>query len=144
MIVTFCGHSSGYDENETRALLDKQIESLIADGADTFYLGGYGQFDQLAAKAVFEAKKSHPEIRSILVIPYLNQEYDTHLYDETLYPPIEKALLRFAISKRNKWMVSEADVIISGVKHDWGGAAKTIKTVQRQKKVIISLFQTVG
>jgi len=140
MIVSFCGHSSGYNEKETSLLLAEVIEKLIQEGADTFYLGGYGQFDSLAAHAVREAKKAHPGIKSILVIPYLDREYFTDLYDETLFPPIENALPKFAISARNKWMVEVSDVVVSGVKHDWGGAWSTEKTAKQKKKRIISLF----
>jgi len=56
-----------------------------------------------------------------------------------VYPPIENALPRFAISKRNEWMVEQADVVVSGVDHDWGGAATTLQYAQRKKKRIISV-----
>lgn len=74
-----------------------------------------------------------------MVIPYLNRDYNKKMYDESLYPPIEESLPRFAISKRNEWMVEQADVVVSGVDHDWGGAYTTLKYAKRKKKRIISV-----
>ena len=140
MSVTFCGHSDGYWNPEVvTARLHSVIRDLIAEGANTFYLGGYGRFDGLAAETVRDLKSEFPYIRSILVIPYLNREYSKTLYDESLFPPIEEALPKFAISKRNEWMVEQADVVVSGVDHDWGGAYTTLKYAKRKKKRIISV-----
>ena len=63
MTVTFCGHSEIYQANEVKHWLISTIEPLIADGADTFYLGGYGAFDSLAAAVLRELKKSYPHIQ---------------------------------------------------------------------------------
>ena len=88
---------------------------------------------------VHDLKKTYPNIRSVLVIPYLNRDYDTFLYDETLYPPLEGVPLKFAISRRNEWMVDHADVVISYVTHDWGGAYQTYQYALKKKKRIIRL-----
>ena len=142
MIVTFCGHKNGYQQTDVSALIRTVLRDLIAEGADTFYLGGYGSFDSIAAAAVRDLKKEFPAIHSILVIPYLDREYNKELYDGSLYPPLEGVPLRFAISKRNEWMIDQADVVVSGVDHDWGGAATTLKYAQRKKKRIISVVNT--
>ena len=139
MIVTFCGHSTVSNSAAVAASLKSVIEELIAEGATEFYLGGYGEFDSLAARAVRDAKKMHPEIRSTLVIPYMDRDFNTDFYDESVYPPLESVPRRFAISKRNEWMVDQSDIVVSGVTHDWGGAATTLKYATRKKKRIISV-----
>lgn len=70
MIVTFCGHSTIYHQEEVSKRLDRIIESLIEEGATQFLLGGYGQFDMLAARSVAKSKLYRPDLESILVIPY--------------------------------------------------------------------------
>lgn len=140
MLVTFCGHSSVSNASIVASALASAIEELIAEGADNFYLGGYGEFDLIAARVVREAKASHLEIRSTLVIPYIDRDFDPSLYDASVYPPLEAVPLRFAISKRNEWMIDKADVVVSGVTHEWGGAAKTLKYAQRKKKRIIHVL----
>ena len=52
MTVTFCGHRRCPDSSELRAWLSGCIEELITEGADTFYLGGYGDYDRIAASVV--------------------------------------------------------------------------------------------
>ena len=136
MTVTFYGHSTIYKTEGFSKWLDMILPSFIEGGAVTFYLGGYGAFDGLAASALRKQKKTYPHIELILVLAYLNRDIDASRYDDTTYPPLEKVPLRYAIVKRNEWMVRQSDVVISGVTHSWGGAAKTLEFAQRKKKVI--------
>jgi uncharacterized phage-like protein YoqJ len=127
MIITFCGHKDVYEKDGTlSAKLIKALEQLISEGADQFFLGGYGSFDTLAAKTVNELKKQHPEIHSTLVLPYLDRTFNKDMYDDSTYPPLEEVPRRYAISRRNEWMVDQADVVVAYVDHGWGGAAKTL------------------
>lgn len=144
MIVTFCGHGKLMYDEETENRLKDEIERLINGGADTFYLGGYGRFDALASGVLTELKERHPEIKRILVIPYLNREYYLKNYDETLYPPLESVPPKFCISKRNEWMAKNADVVICFIKFTFGGAYKTYKYAKIHKKSIINLFDKRG
>lgn len=138
MTVTFCGHSKLYNQSsEFSKWLDLILPSLIEGGADTFYLGGYGDFDSLAAAAVRRQKATYPHIEAVLVLAYLNQEVDATRYDNTTYPPLENVPPRYAIVRRNEWMVRESSVVISGVTHGWGGAAKTLDYARRKQKVIV-------
>jgi len=139
MLVTFCGHSQVSDHASVSAALRRVIAELIAEGADEFFLGGYGEFDSLAAAAVRDAKKSNPRIRSTLVIPYMDRDYDPAYYDASVYPPLETVPRRYAISHRNKWMVDQADVLVAYVTHSWGGAATTLKHAERKSKRIIKI-----
>ena len=136
MTITFCGHRQVNDQNKLSNWLDMILPALIEGGATTFYLGGYGDLDRLAAAAVKRQKTAYPHIESVLVLPYLNRKFDTTSYDSTTYPPLEKVPPRYAIVKRNQWMVSESDVVISGVIHSWGGAAKTLDFARSKEKVI--------
>ncbi len=139
MTVTFCGHSDiFYDENIKRVLYNK-LEELITFGAKKFLLGGYGNFDILAAEAVNKLKEKYPYIESILVIPYLNRDYSTKLYDCTLYPPIETIPKKLAIIKRNAWMIENCDILVAYVRREYGGAAKTLSFAEKNGKIIFRL-----
>lgn len=139
MIVTFCGHGKYVYSEKVKNKLKTEVEKLINQGADLFYLGGYGRFDGLATQVVTELKKIYPHIKRILVIPYLNRDYYTQNYDETLYPPLENVPMRFCISKRNEWMVKNSQVLVCFIENTFGGAYKTYKYAQRCKKTIINL-----
>lgn len=137
MIVTFCGHREVREPEKVRKWLCETVEGLILEGADCFYLGGYGQFDSMAAGVVRELKMKYQQIRSVLVLPYLDKEYDASGYDESLYPPLENVPRRYAISKRNEYMVDNADIVIAYVVFGFGGARKTLRYAEKKRKRII-------
>ncbi len=139
MIITFCGHSKLIEQNTIRAHLTRELRTLLEQGNHKFYLGGYGDFDLLAAKALYELKQEYPETESILILPYLDRKVDASLYDSTIYPPLENVPKRYAISRRNKWMVEQADMVIACVDHDWGGASKTLEYAVKKGLRIINL-----
>lgn len=103
MTVTFCGHSELHKQTEAYTKwLDQILPSLIEGGADRFYLGGYGDFDRIAAAAVRRQKATYPDIEAVLVLAYLDREIDVTSYDESTYPPLEDVPRRYAIVRRNE------------------------------------------
>lgn len=136
MIVTFCGHREINLKEDVRLWLYEKVEKLIQAGANTFALGGYGEYDQMAASVVWELKQKYPKIKSILVLPYANKLIDTNLYDGTLYPDMTGVSKQYAIIYRNHWMVDWADVVVSYVEHEWGGAYKTLIYAKSKNKII--------
>ena len=137
MIVTFCGHSRIYDPAPVAEWLRETLRLLIEQGADTFYHGGYGDFDRLAASVVWSLKDAHPSLSSVLVQPYLDRTIPGLPCDSTLYPPLERVPRRFAILRRNEWMVLHSDAVVAYVTHGWGGAAKTLSFAERKKRRVI-------
>ena len=137
MIVAFCGHNDVANPDDVRRWLEHTVGDLIQRGATTFYLGGYGGFDRLAASVLHNISASNPSVESILVLPYLNREAEDDLYDGTIYPPLENVPKRLAIIKRNEWMVDHADVIVAYVLHDWGGASAMLQYAIRKGKEVI-------
>ena len=135
--VTFCGHSKipSADLHSLTEKLTFEIEKLIKCGAKEFLLGGYGSYDILCAKTVKKLKLKYPDIKSVLVIPYIDRPYDKDLYDFSEYPPIENTPKRFAISKRNEYMVQKSDAIVAYVTHNYGGAATTYSYAQKRKHI---------
>lgn len=137
MRITFCGHKEVWDREPVERWLKQVCAELISQGANEFFLGGYGHFDYMCASVLRELKKIHPQIRLILVLPYLNSTMITDGYDETVYPPLETVPPRFAIVRRNEWMVRESDGVVAYVMRGFGGAAKTLEYARRKKKTII-------
>ena len=88
MKVTFCGHRDVINREAVEEWLRSVCVDLIINGADEFYLGGYGNFDHMCAAVIRELKRANPHIRLVLVLPYLNSSMLTVGYDETVYPPL--------------------------------------------------------
>ena len=141
MIITFCGHRELYDNEAARTWLEMVTENLIVNGAETFYLGGYGAFDRLAASVLAEQKKRYPHIELVLILPYLNRRKDISPCDSSLYPPLESVPKKFAIVQRNRWMVEQADYVIAMVERKEGGAYATLQYAKKKKKKIINLAE---
>lgn len=73
MIVTFCGHAQLSQNSGVEKWLYAETEKLIEEGAASFYLGGYGDFDSLAASVLKSQKRQHSQIQRILVLAYTNR-----------------------------------------------------------------------
>ena len=91
-----------------------------------------------------ELKTDFPDIELLFITPYLDNNYSKlqlakYYYDDIIFPPIESVPRKFAILKRNEWMVDSADLVIAYVKYSWGGAAKTLEYSKRKKVPIINI-----
>ena len=53
-------------------------------------------------------------------------------FDDNLYSEIEKVPPKFAIIKRNEWMIDKSDFLIAYVEHNWGGAYRTLECAKRK------------
>ena len=147
MIITFCGHSNFKskqdDENRLSILLEKISNGQQVD----FYLGGYGKFDGFAKDCAKAFKKKHEDARLFFVTPYLNKwlddrrDYFEMEYDGIIYPEIESVPLKFAISKRNEWMVRQADHVIGYVQTHCGGAYSTLLYAHKHQKPYTNLYE---
>lgn len=142
MTCCFFGHkdapSSIYDK------LEEAIKKLIVeDKVSSFLLGNQGQFDALALTAIRELKEMYPHITYKVVLAYMpgaKEEWSAYDPMETLYPEgLESVHPRFAISWRNKWMVQEADVVVTYITHSWGGAAQFAELAERKHKRVINI-----
>ena len=147
MIITFIGHADVIISEKTKKEIKNYLTNVILDRDDIlFYCGGYGCFDSFCAALCQELKQINRFIKVVFITPYITLEYQKRIkdviesgnYDYSLYPPIEKTPYRFAISKRNEWMINESDLIVAYVKRTYGGAYKSILYARRKKKQIMN------
>ena len=143
--VAFFGHRSFTDFG----LLDDKLYTLLKDLIRTrsyveLYVGREGEFDIYASTVIKRVQnglgKSNNEF--ICVLPYSKKdmEYYEEYYDRVMIPEvIGKAHPKGAITKRNRWMVDQADLIICYVEREEGGAYSALKYAKRLNKLIINL-----
>lgn len=146
MEVTFCGHSKFYYEETLKDEIFNTLEMELMNYNDiNFYLGANGEFDKIALQACLMYKQKHNKVKLYFVTPYLNDVYLKNRkeiinnFDEVIYPELEKVHKRYAIIKRNYWLVNKCDLIISFVKYPWGGASKMLEYAVKKNKKIINL-----
>lgn len=76
----------------------------------------------------------------LLNMPAEKEECNPYEFGETMLPEgIENVHPRYAISKRNDWMVNESDIVLCYIKHSWGGAAKYVEKAKHKGRIIINL-----
>lgn len=146
MIITFFGHSDYMEDAKDKENLLDILQSLTDGKSVDFYLGGYGGFDNFALKCCNILKEKFKNVKTIFITPYLGENYiklkfAKYYYDEIIYPEIENVPPRYAIIKRNKWMVEKADCIIVYVNRRFGGAYTALKHGVNKKKKVINLYQ---
>jgi len=140
MTVTFIGHSDA--PQEIKEELKSKIEHLIKkENADMFYIGTHGNFDNFAKTSLEELQKNHPHIKYFSVLAYLPYKKDNYTdYSKTIFPDeIAKTPKKFAIIKRNQWMIENADIVIFYVKNHFSNAYQFLEYAQKTKKIIIKL-----
>lgn len=145
-ICVFFGHRT-IPQNLTPALEQAIRRAIVEYHVKTFWCGGYGAFDSLAARTVHRMKAEFPDIELLLVRAYLPREGETMLsvYDDSLYPDgLETVPYRFAISRRNQWMAKHCDVVISYIENSFGGAYQACRAAQRAGKCILPLAKRFG
>lgn len=146
MIITFCGHSNYTSSLEDEERLLKVLEIVARDKQVMFYLGGYGGFDSFARKCARRYKQRHKNAKVIFIAPYLGKwlnerkEILQKHYDEIIYPEIENVPKKFAIIKRNEWMVDRADYVFAYVSKHYGGAYRTLLYAHKHKKPYTNLY----
>ncbi|MBQ8255154.1 MAG: hypothetical protein IJY94_06605 [Clostridia bacterium] len=141
MICTFFGHRDAPTEicDKLQAVLVDLIEN---HGADTFYVGNNGNFDAMVRNTLAKLKPVYPHIEFTVVLAYLPTKKECEADYETIYPEgLEDTPPKFAISKRNEWLVENSDTVITYVNRSWGGAWQSQKLAEKRGKTVINLIQ---
>ena len=142
------GHRKVEEKEKTKILLEEKIENLVCLGFDTFYFGGFGEFDEMYYQVVSKVKNRHKNIRRVFVCPnerwlrrkirpkWLKEED----YEDLVYLPLDYEYWYTSIYYRNLEMIKEADIILFYVrKTDNSGAFKALQAAKKLKKRIILL-----
>lgn len=143
MYVTFFGH------RDTPSSVYEDLLSVITDlvenkKATHFYVGDKGSFDRMARGALRTLSKAYPLIQYAVVLAYLPSEKPADPWQEdhdpTLFPEgLENVSPRYAIERRNRFMVEQSNIVVTYVKRSHGGAAKFKALALRKGKTVIEL-----
>ena len=108
-----------------------------------FYVGNQGCFDFMVKKILKELKFDYSNINYAVVLAYMpckRAEFNYKDYDDTLYPEgLENTPLKYAISKRNRWMIEKSDYVVTYVTRAVGGAVQFKELAEKKGKIVINL-----
>ena len=138
-VCTFFGHRECWGLEPER--LRTTIEELIGIGVDTFYVGNQGQFDGMVRSVLRKLSLEYPQIRYAVALAYLpTEKREGEDHSDTIYPEgMEDGPPKFAITRRNKWMLDVSDYCICYIHHTWGGAYQFVRKAKHKGKTVINL-----
>lgn len=142
-VCTFFGH------RDCPASLKPKLRTVVVElierhGVDRFYMGRQGAFDAMARSVLRELTEVYPHISYAVVLERLPGPREESVWDfsDTIFPEgLETVPPRFAIARRNEWMLKQADYVVAYITHDWGGAAQFAEKARRQGKIVRNLAQ---
>ena len=141
-VCTFFGHRD--TPKKIEPILKSTLIDLIENKkVDLFYIGNQGNFDYMVRKKLKELKHIYKNISYIIVLAYMpteNNKINNEDNYETLFPlGLENTPPKFAINKRNKWMIDNSDYVITYVKYAVGGAALFKSLAEKKGKKVINI-----
>ncbi|MGI6172557.1 MAG: SLOG family protein [Christensenellales bacterium] len=136
----------GYDEEDARCTALKKriadcIEELISEGFTEFSSGGALGCDMFAAEAVLAAKKTHPGIRLIMVLPHDGQaekwsaqqkrRHERLLQGADGVVSISPTYTKACMFQRNRRLVDNADLLVAIYDGQAGGTRMTVEYAKK-------------
>lgn len=126
------------------------IANVAKEGYDRFICGGALGFDTLAAQAVLEHKKEHPEVQLLIAVPCKTQSNGWSTKDQEIYRQIiseanEVRILaekytRGCMQTRNMFMVDRSSLCIAWLTSmNGGGTMNTVKYALKQSVRVINV-----
>lgn len=134
-----------------KAKLLKTIDELVGQGIRYFGAGGATGFDTLAAQAVLMAKRKHPHVYLILVLPFPGQadrwnEHDRFIYEEIKAHAdkiryISAQYVSGVYHQRNRHLVNNSGICVCYLTKRTGGTAYTVDYANSLNRRIINLAE---
>ena len=122
------------------------IDLIENHQADTFYIGNQGNFDNMVRRSLQWLQRKYPHITYAVVLAYRPSKQvggDLKTYSDTIYPAeLVGTPPKFAISKRNRWLVEHSDTVITYVHRSHGGAAQYEALARSRNKTVINVAKT--
>lgn len=139
-VCAFFGHRS-CPEAIKQHLREVLLDLITTKDVDMFYVGNQGQFDSMVRSLLIELTGEYPHVRYAVVLAYMPREGDAQeRWADTMLPEgLESVHPRYAIDRRNRWMLKRADIVVAYVTHSWGGAYRYVEKARQGGKTVIDL-----
>ena len=139
MTCTFFGHRDT-PESVGEKLREMLIDLIKNKNVDLFYVGNHGSFDSMVRKELDNLKGKYAHIDYSVVLAYITGDNRGVSYNNSIYPEgLENVPPKYAIVKRNRWMIDRADYVVVYVKYNFGGAAQFKNIAEKKGKIVLNL-----
>ena len=125
----------------TDELRDLLIRFINEKKVDRFLVGNNGNFDRLVISVLTELQSQFPKIKCFVVLSAFPIKQQEQYSLETIYPEgLEQTPPRFAIDKRNRWMLSESNIVVGYIAYSIGGASRFFNLARKRGLETYNLF----
>ena len=143
MVCGFIGHRDA--PSNVKQLLNVAIDALIERSVKKFYVGNNGNFDLYAQQVLEERKSQDESLNYGVLLSFPWEKALSGKQERTLYPEgLEKVPFRFAISKRNDFLLKNSDIMIVYLKDSFSNSYKWAEKARKTGKKIINLADIQG
>ena len=137
MVCTFFGKRDA--PSSVRGRVRDEINRLIDEGVDLFYVGNNGNFDLPLQSVLLDIGGSRSDFRFFVVLFRLDEGVNVE-WRSTLFPEeLSSAPPRFAISVRNRWMINNSDIVVTYTNDRFSASFKWREAAKRRGLRIIDL-----
>lgn len=143
MTCTFFGNRDIIGSNVETRLWELLVDFVKHKNVNNFYVGNQGRFDSLVLEQLKNLKKIYPHINYGIALAYVPTDKENCRVannDKAFVPDgVENGPMRFAIDRRNRWLIKNSDYVITCVRGSMGGAAKYKEIAERKGKIVINI-----
>ena len=138
MTCTFMGHKDCPFSVKER--LEGVILELIAKGVNRFFVGNNGNFDYLVQETLSKLIKKGFSINVSIVLSYINETSISGHQELTVFPEeLASAPKKFAISKRNEYLLNNSSILVCYVNNTFSNAYKWTEKARKKGLSIVEI-----
>lgn len=140
MVCTFFGHADAPPN------LQERLEILLTDyiphhDATVFYVGHHGNFDAMVKTTLQKLKPLYPHIEYAVVLAYLPYDKKQGYQNDTIFPEtLENVPPKYAIDRRNRWMIKQSDTVFTYVSYKISRTARWREYARKQGKIMVDVI----
>ena len=140
MICVFFGHSDA--PMSAKEKVKSAILFLLNEGCKCFYVGNNGSFDILVQAVLKEIESDRGELNYKIVLSRVGEKAKSGEQERTVLPEGQELFLpKFAITKRNDWMMKKATVLVVYLLNSCSRIAKYVDSAKKKGIRIINLAE---
>ena len=138
-VCTFFGHR---DVPDRIALLLRELLIYIIEkkGTTHFLVGNQGKYDQMVLRVLISLLGEYPDLKIEVVLAYLPRKPLSLGKSVSSFVPdaLESVPPRFAIDKRNRWMIDHSSIAVT---YTWKPGGNAVKYKELAQKKGLTIFE---
>ena len=115
------------------------IRLIVENGETTFYVGNHGAFDLIVTAVFKRVKAQFPHVSCYVVLSHMPTAPQTDELPTILPEAVVASPPKFAISRRNMWMIEHSSIVVTYAPYSFGNSAKYKAIAAKKGKRIIEI-----